>query len=203
MQVCCRSSLQPPRVGFSTRSVAAVLKQDRTFQYGYLPSEVAVERRELDFHAKVRREPRYQYPVAISLGCHVLGVCLPHPEMRGWETQQCAVEGRLGCAMPKINKHLIAQLRTWSLLLARKLVSPVSGSYFANDWTKDIDHWLSQTHYPNSRKIQLRARATALYSDMGSESGFVKSNYRATGFVKDESYTEYKIRGVSILRVMI
>lgn len=117
--------------------------------------------------------------------------------MRGWETQQCAVEGRLGCAMPKINKHLIAQLRTWSLLLARKLVSPVSGSYFANDWTKDIDHWLSQTHYPNSRKIQLRARATALYSDMGSESGFVKSNYRATGFVKDESYTEYKIpRGI-------
>jgi len=154
-----------------------------------------VPKRVIVFPARCHKYPRFQYPIQISLGCHVQGVMLPHPEQRGWETQKSAAEGRLGCEMPKPDKRLLRKLRYWGRTLAYK-VSPVSSSYFTNEHSRDLETWLSETHYPNPRKNDLRAvDARDLIGPVDVDS--LANSYRVSGFVKDERYVEYKIaRGI-------
>jgi hypothetical protein len=141
--------------------------------------------------------PRPQLPVAVSLGCDVKGAVLPHPEMRGWETQKAAVEGRLGCQMPKVDKKLIRRLRVWNMVLCRKLLQPVSSTYFSVDFLQCVDHWLSLTNYTQLRRRDLRAKAESLVQSESDLNVWLRRNYCAKGFVKDESYEEWKIsRGI-------
>jgi hypothetical protein len=133
----------------------------------------------------------------VSLGCHVRGAALPHPEMRGWRTQQCAVEGRLGCSMPPVDKSLMRQLRTWSYVLACTLLHPVTSDYFSNDPIDDVQRWLALTHYPAARKADLVWRRLQLLDEHSNVVQWLLDTYECKGFVKDETYPEWKIpRGI-------
>lgn len=126
-----------------------------------------------------------------------MGSALPHPEMRGWRAQKEAVEGRLGCEMPKPDRITLRKLRMWSYLLALKLLRPVSSTYFTGSRRKDVEVWLTKTHYQLRRKLELLKTYDEEVDRLSDPGVTLRKEYEAKGFVKDECYEEYKIpRGI-------
>jgi hypothetical protein len=79
----------------------------------------------------------------------------------------------------------------------KKLLIPVSASYFSVDFTQNVEDWLKLTKYPLSRRQDLLEKARRMVLELGDLDKWLRANYEAKGFVKDECYEEWKIpRGI-------
>jgi len=126
----------------------------------------------------------------VSLSCHLKGVALPHVDPTDPETVLIGQNRRVCFEPPKLNRK---RLRRFARFVRRWLrrhsgLEPLSPSL---DTT--FEAWLdSKDTYPDWRKIQLREIWYKFDTIME------KRHFIVGGFVKDETYPEYKnARGIN------
>lgn len=163
---------------------------DRLYAYGYqegerfckaFPQPDSAVLVKLHGNFDVNRYSRV--PVQVSLGCHVSGLALPHPDTNG-STALAGALARFSMAVPAPDP-----------LLARIL------KFFVSDWLDDtlvpltlhdipsFEEWLLHRPYPESRKKELREAFDSLAQEpLGSR----KDDYDCKSFVKRENYPAYK-----------
>lgn len=95
------------------------------------------------------RAPRY--PVARSLGIHVPGFAMPLVDRVDMETVNAGMLARMGRAPPLISHQNLKDLRTHVRYLCHKYLKPI-----AADVDVSFEKWIDETHYPESRKVELR-----------------------------------------------
>lgn len=133
--------------------------------------------------------------MAVSLGCAVDGVCLPHPDPKDDDTLIAGAEKRIvsrppdGKLPPPLNRKLKRRFREFVRRWIRKNLTPVSP-----DEDLSFDTWIKQTQYPDWRKAELRIvheTLQGIYNSSDPELIKVKC------FMKDEFYNEFKhARGI-------
>lgn len=125
---------------------------------------------------------RERKPVAISLGCHLVGACRPKPDMDDVESKLYGAAKRVCRKMPRrTRKHKYGLTRFVKRWLSKNL-TPLDPSVAIG-----FEVWLQQTNYTLSRKDELRK---AYYSDLLGP--FHKLVTQVKGFIKEENYGEYK-----------
>jgi len=117
-----------------------------------------------------------------SLGCHVEGACLPHPDMSDTHTTRAGAQSRFCRQPPPANRALLRKFRRFvRRWLLRNLV-PLS-----RDTDVSFETWISRTNYPEWRRNELRI----VYEKMLAL-GWSKRWARVASFIKDECYGEFK-----------
>lgn len=119
----------------------------------------------------------------MSLGPHVSGVVLPHPDLTDPLTAIAGINKRFAYAPPTPEPTFSSGLLEFSLSLCHKLFTPLSPSTDTSPET-----WLKSTSYPEWRKEQLRQAASDLDEGVFNR----KKLYHNKSFVKQEFYPEYK-----------
>ena len=117
----------------------------------------------------------------ISLGPHLEGAALPHPDISDALGAQLGCRKRFGTRMPKFNHKLVRKLMRFADRWLSANLKP-----FTKEHKFDFEGWLADTNYSETRKAELReiwSGTTNLVSDR---------SVRAKAFVKDEYYPEYK-----------
>lgn len=119
--------------------------------------------------------------VAVSLGCHINGYSLPHPDPRDRDTVEKGIKKRFLSLPPKADTKLLRELQQFVRRFCEKNLTP-----FPATTEISFSKWLDQTNYPLWRKKQLQE----LYDKLGEEGCKYETNVKA--FVKDEHYLTYK-----------
>lgn len=123
----------------------------------------------------------------VSLGCHVEGIALPHPNPDSALTAEAGVRKRFLFLPPKPNPKLLAELSQFVLEWCQKNLTPLSP-----DADTSVETWLHKAHYPQSRRKELHD----LW--MKNNCTLRPKDYRVKSFVKDETYPSYKhARGIN------
>jgi len=126
-------------------------------------------------------------PVAVSLGCHVKGVALPHVDPGDARTMLDGVRKRFACQMPGRNKELLDELREFVKRKIPKMFKPLSPTSDVS-----VETWLESTKYPLWRKKQLIDCWKRAQDPNDPKYSEVKS------FIKDETYVDWKhARGIN------
>lgn len=123
-----------------------------------------------------------------SLGPHVKGCAMPHPDMSDSKTALAGAMYRFCRHMPrKIDRKKFRKFVDGWLLDNMTPLSPYCDTSFAS--------WISQTPYTQARKDEL----TKKYNDMNSFwEKLEKKQYVVKSFVKDETYNTFKhARGIN------
>jgi hypothetical protein len=163
------------------------------YGYGYRHDEVKlITMPELKATAKFKRyfepqDPMRRPPVLVSLGCHVDGVALPHPDPNDPRTMEAGVRYRFARACPARNKTKLIKFRLFVRNWLEKNMTPL-------ECTSDISFktWLANTNYPEWRKEELRRVHDKVVNINDPKYFKVKS------FMKDECYPDYKhARGIN------
>lgn len=132
-----------------------------------------------------------QIPEMVSLGVHLDGICLPHPDTRDPDTLRDGVCFRMGKTMPKRRKGFLRELnsttKTW---LSENLVP------LPHDHDTSFETWLEGTGYDLARKIELRTIHENVILPLIRRGGNLKY-FIIKLFAKDESYIAFKhARGI-------
>jgi len=136
-----------------------------------------------------RSDPTRRPPVLVSLGCHVDGSVLPHPDLFDRDTAIAGVRKRFAFAPPVADKGRMKRLKKFVRGWVRKHLVPL-----APDADLSLETWLSQTNYPEWRKQQLRVK----WEKVGSMYHLLYSHFACKSFIKDEMYEEFKhARGIN------
>jgi len=138
-----------------------------------------------DFTIEKFRDPiRPRKPVAVSLGPHLDGISMPHPDDDP-NTAAAGVCARFGRAPPEPNKDKLERFGRFVADFISKNLTPL-----APDTDVTFETWLEKTKYPRWRKRELeRARVDILKN---------KKYYRCKSFIKDEFYPTFKhARGIN------
>lgn len=158
-----------------------------TFAYGYRFGEVDLPRITTECKnsaviGHIHRDGERRVVVQSSLGCHVKGVALPHPDPNDFNTTILGVAKRFAAKPPEADEKLRQELRDFVTRWLHKNLTPL-------DSTADcsFDSWLDKTPYPRTRKQELRDAY-----DYGIQFGSEKRDFVVKAFVKDETYPEYK-----------
>lgn len=135
----------------------------------------------------VLNKPAYRPVQMTSLDCHALGAALPHVDTTDPETTIIGQNRRVCFNNPQADPELLNKLsmfvRSWC---ESNLVALPSSS------DTSITSWLEKTNYPRWRKDELLS-AWKLIDGVVEKRHFV-----VNGFVKDETYPEYKnSRGIN------
>lgn len=125
---------------------------------------------------QTRREP-----VAVSLGCHVPGVALPHVDPNDTQTVLDGIKKRFACKMPIMESALQERFHRFVRNWIRTNLKPLPA-----DSDVSVETWLASTNYPQWRKEELLKKYKAIQNPLDPRWADVKS------FIKDEVYPEYK-----------
>jgi len=88
--------------------------------------------------------------VSASLGCHVVGALMPHPDPADRETCILGGKKRFLTKTPEPDDELLSELNAFVRKWLRENLTPL-----ASDSDTSVDNWLSHTNYPGWRKSQL------------------------------------------------
>lgn len=96
-----------------------------------------------------------------------------------------AIAKRIGCVTPAVDHTLLKELREFTLQWVVENLEPLPP-----DSDLSVETWLSNTRYTQKRK-------TELYDLYRSEPVLLDKHLKVKGFIKDETYSEYKYpRGI-------
>jgi hypothetical protein len=161
--------------------------------YGYKHNEVNLpvvedlKEGSLVFNNKIDVYDGIRTIAGVSIGCQVEGLCLPKPDLKDPETILAGIKKR---CLGKTPKPLSIRLRKFKRFIrkwCRNNLVPLTPD---NPYL-EFEYWLASTKYEKWRKDELRAE----YERIGGVN--VKSDFKVGGFLKDETYTEYKpARGI-------
>lgn len=137
--------------------------------------------------AKIRRltsrhDDEVRRPVSTSLGCHLKGAALPHPDMNHFGTTLGGIKKRFLAKPPELSGRHRRGLKRFVAKWLRDNLTPL-----AADTDVSFDTWIENTNYERWRKDQL---AETYHSNGGV---WQEGKHTAVNsFVKDEFYLEYK-----------
>jgi len=165
--------------------------------YGYryseveLPSEFGVKN-----DAELKLNPRRPIPdltsrpiQGVSLGCHVEGASLPHPDPKDPQTVLMSLQKRVCFSPPVIDDAEFAQFEKFCSELPEKLgLVPL-----AFDTDCSFEWWIEEgNNYTEYRRQELRE----VYAKM--QGRLLPEHFAVDGFIKDETYLKYKpARGIN------
>ena len=175
----------------------------RTVAVGYRHSEISQLSGALDYRKKIvvtkytpaisNHQASARRAEMVSAGCHVEGVCLPHPDTQDPYTLEAGVKRRMGQVLPIASKGFYRRLRsTVKKWIKSRGITPLSP-----DVDRSYETWLSRTTYDTKRKEEL----TAIHNDVvdfleRDKSGALKF-FKVKLFAKDETYVTWKhARGI-------
>lgn len=142
---------------------------------------------EFKINPNEQNRPAYRPVQMVSLGCHGDGAALPHPDPTDPESILLGQNRRVCFDPPAINKIKLRRFRRFVRKWIRKNLTKLPASTDVS-----FEEWLKNTNYPEWRKEELRATRN-LYDNIVD-----KRHYIVNGFVKDETYPEYKnLRGIN------
>lgn len=116
--------------------------------------------------------------VAVSLGCHALGACMPHPVMNDVYSTVAGASKRIACLKPPFNLDLVSELEAFVDEWCDLYVKPLP-----HDSDLSVESWLPKTSYTQQRQQQLLATS---YEARPKRWNHMKS------FIKDEFYDDFK-----------
>jgi hypothetical protein len=119
--------------------------------------------------------------VQVSLGCHALGMTLPHPCPADPKTMISGAKKRYLTATPTPQRELLDGVRNFARKYVRTNYVPLSPLSDVS-----VVRWLSKTQYPLWRKQEL----TLVWDKMGPYR--VEKWFECKSFQKDEPYVAYK-----------
>jgi hypothetical protein len=128
-------------------------------------------------------------PVQVSLGPHLKGYAMPHPDLQDKDTAILGVCHRFGRAPPPALRGKIEKLREFVGKWIHENLTPLSP-----DTVIDFDEWLESTPYTMRRKEELRSKRLP----EGQSAMSVPKTWKVKSFIKAETYPEYKhARGIN------
>lgn len=130
-----------------------------------------------DWEVKPLRRPL----VMASLGCHLKGACMPHPDPSDRNTMKAGVLKRFLMKPPEPDKEELSNFSAFVRDWIQTNLVPLS-----NTADTSVETWLSKTSYPAWRKDQLLMKYRRIIDRKDPKHFKVKS------FMKDETYPEYK-----------
>jgi len=122
-------------------------------------------------------------PAQVSLGLHVDGMALPHPDLDDVDTAIAGVRKRLAFRPPPIDPQRLSRFRAFVRRWVRIHLVPLDG---CSDTS--LEHWLEGTNYPLWRKEQLKD----CWAGVEEMCNLEAKHYHVKSFMKDETYPEYK-----------
>lgn len=160
--------------------------------YGYRIGEVPLPKitpikDKIKFSRIAEVDLEIRSPIAVSLGCHVLGFSAPGPDPCDPYTMAAGVCKRVACKPPSANSQRMFRFREFVRTFVRKNFTPL-----APDSDLSIETWLESTDYPRWRKDELLKAWSEVTDIWDTKYHTVKS------FMKDETYfPDYKhARGI-------
>lgn len=121
--------------------------------------------------------------VAASLGCHVPGLTLCHPDPGSALTYEAGMRKRFATQTPVPDKKLIRDFTEWLKIEIRKDFEPLP-----SDSDTSLETWLAGTTYSDARKQELRLKFAAVDNIWDRNQKY----FRVKSFMKDEWYPAYK-----------
>jgi len=124
--------------------------------------------------------------VSSSLGCHVLGHALPHPDPDDVDTMLAGVVKRFASCPPEADPILLGKLGNFVDRFLKKNLVPLSPLV-----DRSVETWLSKTSYTLARKKEL----LEIYRQFPE---CLPRFFKVKGFMKDETYPTWKhARGIN------
>lgn len=130
---------------------------------------------------EVESDLAYRPPTSLSLGCHVLGAALPHPDPQDSKTMMDGIKKRFACEMPEPDVELWKEFEEFVDAWLEANLTPIPA-----DADTSVKTWLEKCPYALSRKSELKQKNEAILDVFDPRHAKVKS------FQKDETYLEYK-----------
>lgn len=156
----------------------------RMVSYGYKVGEVDLplptEIKDMTFQADLCRPKRNV--TGVSLGPIWLGVARPKVDLNDPVTKLAGAMKRVGRKPPQFDRQLRKEFHTFVQQWLEENLSPLSP-----DTDVSFGTWLANTNYPSWRRLELQREyeeCTLHFSD--------KAVKAVKGFIKDETYGEYK-----------
>lgn len=158
------------------------------YLYGYrnydviMPSISAIKENAEVHRLWSKHDDEIRRPVSVSLGCHVHGAVMPHPDMNHFSTTLGGIKKRFLMKPPQTNRAGRRKLRKFVSTWLKGNLTPLH-----RDSDTSVQNWLKNTNYPLWRKNQL-------LDLWNKEGGTVLMGKHTTvnSFVKDEFYPEFK-----------
>lgn len=170
---------------------------------GYRHSEVAQLSGKLDYRSDIvkteftpavaRHDPNARRIEMVSAGCHVEGVCLPHPDTADPKTLQAGVKKRMGQILPIANRAFYRRLEN----TVRKWIKSRRIEPFSADIDRSFESWLERTNYDGKRKEELRKINEDIVDFKERDPRGALKFFKVKLFAKDETYVDWKhARGI-------
>jgi hypothetical protein len=122
-------------------------------------------------------------PVAVSLGCHLEGVALPHSDPKDVITSVVGAQKRFMTKPPPYDPAKLNRLRVFVRKWCRENLQPL-----APDVDTSVETWLASCNYPEWRKKELLEK----YKRMTHIRDPQKRYLACKSFIKDETYPGFK-----------
>lgn len=129
------------------------------------------------------RDPRWRKPVAVSLGPHLVGAAMPHPDCWDSLTAQAGVIKRLAFRPPQANAIQMAKFSEFVAGWVKRNLIPLAATSDTS-----VDTWLAGTNYPEWRRAALRNK----WANVEKMEHLRRRHFLVKSFMKDENYPEYK-----------
>lgn len=137
-------------------------------------------------NTSIENRPTYRPPQMVSLGCHVIGAALPHPDHTDPESILLGHARRVCFKPPKVNRKTLRRFALFVKQWNQANLIPLPASTDVS-----IETWLTLTNYPAWRKKEL-LDTWKLFDGV-----IDKRHYIVNSFTKDETYPMYKnLRGI-------
>lgn len=120
-------------------------------------------------------------PVMVSLGPHLKGSCLPHPDPKDLDTAARGVQRRMLYRPPSPSVGVHAEVKAFTRSWCEKMLTPLSPE---TDTSFEI--WIESTNYPRHRKNEL---LDVYYAMLGA---IQRKDYKCNSHIKWETYVQYK-----------
>lgn len=128
--------------------------------------------------------------VAVSAGCHVEGVTLPHCDPKDMDTMVAGFQKRANARPPSAQEDFLSGLADY---VQAQLASGRFGSPISPDEDVSFEGWIENTGYPDWRKQELREVNEKMVHILEDP-----RHLQNKSFMKDEHYTDWKhARGIN------
>lgn len=129
----------------------------------------------------------------VSAGCHVEGVCLPHPDTQCPNTLDSGVKKRMGQILPVANRAFYRRLRrTVVKWITSRKIEP-----FSSEVDRSFQTWLDRTAYDTKRKEELTKIHLDIVDFLERDKQGCLKFFKVKLFAKDETYVTWKhARGI-------
>jgi len=125
------------------------------------------------------------------MGCHLIGACLPKPDLSDNLSVEAGVQARFMSSPPKPKNNKIARLKLFVRAWVRKNLKKIPSNSDVS-----VANWLSHCSYPAHRKKELLDKWEKLSNIRDAR--FWSKYVRCKSFPKDEPYIDWKhVRGIN------